>query len=67
MALGEGDRLSQPDRPLALVTAPFRGDGLEELQSLVDVVLDPWIEQSPLRIYGPDELRSVPGGKGPRS
>ncbi|MCZ7525565.1 MAG: 3-phosphoglycerate dehydrogenase [Acidimicrobiia bacterium] len=44
------------DRPRALVTAPFRGEGLERLRGLCDVVYDPWIEHSPLRIYGPDQL-----------
>ena len=48
--------MSAPDRPVALVTAPFRGDGLVKLQSLAEVVLDPWIDQNPLRIYGPDDL-----------
>jgi D-3-phosphoglycerate dehydrogenase len=43
-------------RPRALVTAPFRGEGLERLETLVDLVLDPWIDQHPLRIYGPDDL-----------
>jgi D-3-phosphoglycerate dehydrogenase len=41
---------------LALVTAPFRGEGLTTLQSVAKVVLDPWIDQHPLRIYGPDDL-----------
>jgi D-3-phosphoglycerate dehydrogenase len=40
----------------ALVTAPFRGPGLDRLRELAEVVLDPWIDQSPMRIYGPDEL-----------
>jgi D-3-phosphoglycerate dehydrogenase len=35
----------------ALVTAPFRGEGLDTLRELADVVLDPWIDQTPLRIY----------------
>jgi D-3-phosphoglycerate dehydrogenase len=48
--------LSASDKPLALVTAPFRGDGLDKLRSIVDVILDPWIDQTPLRIYGPDDL-----------
>ena len=43
-------------RPKALVTAPFRGAGMETLQSLVDVVYDPWIEQHPLRIYSSEQL-----------
>ncbi len=38
-------------RHRALVTAPFRGEGLRRLQSMADVVYDPWIEQRPLRIY----------------
>lgn len=43
-------------RPRALVTAPFRGEGLVTLESIATVVLDPWIDQTPLRIYGPDDL-----------
>jgi D-3-phosphoglycerate dehydrogenase / 2-oxoglutarate reductase len=44
------------DRPRALVTAPFRGEGLEKLRRLADVVYDPWIEQQPLRMYNADQL-----------
>jgi D-3-phosphoglycerate dehydrogenase len=44
------------DRPKALVTAPFRGEGLAKLEHLADVVYDPWIEQQPLRIYNADQL-----------
>jgi D-3-phosphoglycerate dehydrogenase / 2-oxoglutarate reductase len=44
------------DRPRALVTAPFRGEGLEKLRHLADVVYDPWIEQQPLRMYNADQL-----------
>jgi len=40
----------------ALVTAPFRGEGLETLRGLADVVLDPWIDQQPLRIYNSEQL-----------
>jgi len=43
-------------RPVALVTAPFRGEGLEQLESIADVILEPWIDHIPLRIYGPDAL-----------
>ena len=43
-------------RPRALVTSPLRGPGFEKLQSLADVVYDPWIDQRPLRIYNSDEL-----------
>jgi D-3-phosphoglycerate dehydrogenase len=38
-------------RPTALVTAPFRGEGLDTLRSVAEVVYDPWIEQRPLRLY----------------
>jgi D-3-phosphoglycerate dehydrogenase len=44
------------DRPRALVTAPFRGEGLETLRRLADVVYEPWIEQQPLRIYNAEQL-----------
>jgi len=40
----------------ALVTAPVRGPGLEQLQALFDVVYDPWIEQTPLRIFNGEQL-----------
>ncbi|SRX92007.1 putative D-3-phosphoglycerate dehydrogenase SerA2 (phosphoglycerate dehydrogenase) (PGDH) [Mycobacterium tuberculosis H37Rv] [Mycobacterium shimoidei] len=40
----------------ALVTAPLRGDGLEKLRRILDVVYDPWIDQRPLRIYTPEQL-----------
>ena len=44
------------DRPKALVTAPFRGEGLRRLEELADVVLDPWIDHRPMRIWGPEQL-----------
>jgi len=40
-----------PARPKALVTAPFRGPGLDTLRGIADVVLDPWIDHRPVRIY----------------
>ena len=43
-------------RPRALVTAPFRGDGLATLEAVADVVYDPWIEQVPLRLYDGERL-----------
>src|SRR5438270_4296819 len=42
---------SMPPGHRALVTAPFRGEGLDTLRELADVVLGPWIDQTPLRIY----------------
>ena len=44
------------ERHRALVTAPFRGEGFDTLQSLADVVYDPWIEQHPLRMYNSEQL-----------
>ena len=38
-------------KPRALVTAPFRGEGLATLESIAEVVYDPWIEHHPLRLY----------------
>jgi len=44
------------DKPKALVTAPFRGEGLTTLQRVADVVLDPWIDAPTLRLYKPEQL-----------
>jgi D-3-phosphoglycerate dehydrogenase len=46
------------DKPRALVTAPFRGPGLEKLRAVADVVYEPWIEEHPLRIYNAEQLAS---------
>src|SRR5438270_6265749 len=43
-------------RPKLLVTAPLRGEGLDRLQAMADVVYDPWIEQHPLRMYNSAQL-----------
>ena len=49
--------MSAADRPVALVTAPFRGEGLELLKQTCDVVEDPWIvEGRPLRLWDPAKL-----------
>lgn len=52
------------DRPRAFVTAPFRGEGLDLLTSLADVVLDPWIEHHPIRIYKAEQLAERARGEG---
>jgi D-3-phosphoglycerate dehydrogenase / 2-oxoglutarate reductase len=44
------------ERHKALVTAPFRGEGWDTLNDLVDVVYDPWIEQVPLRLMSGEKL-----------
>jgi D-3-phosphoglycerate dehydrogenase len=48
--------VAPPDRPRALVTAPLRGPGLDKLRTIADVVYDPWIDQTPLRMYDGDKL-----------
>ncbi len=37
-------------------TAPLRGEGLERLRALGDVVVDPWIDHHPLRLYSSEQL-----------
>jgi D-3-phosphoglycerate dehydrogenase len=39
-----------------LATAPLRGPGLEALRALGEVVLDPWIDHQPLRLYSAGQL-----------
>ena len=43
-------------RPKALVTAPVAGAGLDLLREIADVVVDPWIDHQPLRIYNAEQL-----------
>ena len=47
------------DRHRALVTAPFRGEGLDTLQGIADVVLDPWIDHTPLRLLDGEKLAAL--------
>jgi D-3-phosphoglycerate dehydrogenase len=39
-----------------LSTAPLRGPGLDALRQLGEVVLDPWIDHQPLRLYNAEQL-----------
>lgn len=48
--------MATTNRPRALVTAPFRGEGMETLATLAEVIYDPWIEQVPLRLYDGEKL-----------
>jgi D-3-phosphoglycerate dehydrogenase len=41
---------------VALVTAALRGSGLDALGEMCEVVLDPWLEQRPLRIWDGEAL-----------
>lgn len=44
------------DRPIIFSTAPLRGPGLDALRELGDVVVDPWIDHQPLRLYDDEAL-----------
>lgn len=50
---------SDPSSHKALVTAPFRGEGLDTLRGLADVVLDPWIDHRPIRLLDGDALAAL--------
>ena len=54
------------DRHRALVTAPFRGEGMDTLRRIADVVYDPWIEHRPLRLYNAEELAAADRRRGRR-
>jgi len=47
-----------------LATAPLRGPGLDALRKLGEVVLDPWIDHRPLRLYGAADLAQRAGEVG---
>jgi D-3-phosphoglycerate dehydrogenase len=42
----------------------LRGDGFAKLQALADVVYDPWIDQTPLRIYSAEQLAERASAEG---
>ena len=44
------------DRPIIFSTAPLRGPGLDALRALGEVIIDPWIDQHPLRLYNEVDL-----------
>ena len=48
----------------ALVTAPVRGPGLETLHQLAELVIDPWIDHDPLRIYNAEQLAERAAAEG---
>ncbi len=51
-------------KPIMLATAPLRGPGLDVLAELGELIVDPWIEQRPLRIYSSDQLASRAASEG---
>jgi D-3-phosphoglycerate dehydrogenase len=49
--------VSDTGRPTALVTAPFRGEGLDLLNDVCDVIADPWlVPGEPMRLLDPAKL-----------
>jgi D-3-phosphoglycerate dehydrogenase len=44
------------DRPRALVLAPMRGPGFDKLHEIADVVYDPFIEHTPLKLHSEEDL-----------
>lgn len=42
--------------PVIFSTAPLRGPGLDALRELGEVIVDPWIDQHPLRLYNEVDL-----------
>lgn len=45
-------------------TAPLRGPGLDQLRTLGEVIIDPWIDQHPLRLYNAAQLAERAGELG---
>jgi D-3-phosphoglycerate dehydrogenase len=45
-----------PDRPVIFSTAPLSGPGVAALEELGDLIVDPWIDQQPLRLYDDVQL-----------
>lgn len=44
------------ERPVIYSTAPLRGPGLDALRALGEVIVDPWIDQSPMRLFNEEQL-----------
>lgn len=44
------------DRPVIFSTAPLSGPGVEQLRELGELIVDPWIDHQPLRLYGDEQL-----------
>jgi D-3-phosphoglycerate dehydrogenase len=44
------------DRPIVFATAPLRGPGLDLLHQIADVVAEPWIDASSMRLLNEEQL-----------
>ena len=45
-----------PERPVVLATAPLRGAGLDKLRSIAEVVEEPWISETTMRLLNEQQL-----------
>jgi D-3-phosphoglycerate dehydrogenase / 2-oxoglutarate reductase len=44
------------DRPVIFSTAPLSGPGVAALEAIGELIVDPWIDQHPLRLYNEEQL-----------
>lgn len=44
------------ERPVIFSTAPLSGPGVAALEELGELIVDPWIDQHPLRLYNEEQL-----------
>lgn len=44
------------ERPVIFSTAPLSGPGVAVLEELGELIVDPWIDQHPLRLYNEEQL-----------
>ncbi|MEY2571752.1 MAG: D-3-phosphoglycerate dehydrogenase / 2-oxoglutarate reductase, partial [Acidimicrobiaceae bacterium] len=45
-----------PDRPVVFATAPLRGPGLDLLRSIAEVIEEPWIDETSMRLLNEQQL-----------
>jgi D-3-phosphoglycerate dehydrogenase len=43
-------------RPVIFSTAPLSGPGIDQLRELGELIVDPWIDHQPLRLYDDEQL-----------
>ena len=51
-----GQYAAMTERPRALVLAPMRGPGFDKLHDIADVIYDPFIEHTPLKLHSEEDL-----------
>lgn len=55
---------AEPTTHRIFSTAPLRGEGLARLQALGEVIVDPWIDHQPLRLYNSAQLAERTAAEG---